>query len=113
MHSLGQDPTEEELKEMVAEVDVDGNGTIDFNEFLQMMAHKSSRGESVEDLREAFKVFDKDGSGSISREELKGVLHSLGETVNDEDIDNMMLEADEDGNGEISFEEFIKMMAKP
>jgi calmodulin len=40
MRSLGQNPTEVELKDMIREVDVDGNGTIDFSEFLNLMARK-------------------------------------------------------------------------
>lgn len=40
MRSLGQNPTEAELVDMINEVDADGNGTIDFPEFLNLMARK-------------------------------------------------------------------------
>ena len=40
MRSLGQNPTEAELQDMINEVDADGNGTIDFPEFLNLMARK-------------------------------------------------------------------------
>lgn len=63
MRSLGQNPTEAELQDMINEVDADGNGTIDFPEFLTMMARKMKDTDSEEEIKEAFKVFDKDGNG--------------------------------------------------
>merc|ERR1712188_198769 len=71
MRSLGQNPTEQELKDMIDEVDTDGNGTIDFPEFLSMMARKMQDTDTEEEIREAFKVFDKDGNGFISAAELQ------------------------------------------
>ena len=65
MRSLGQNPTEAELQDMINEVDADGNGTIDFPEFLTMMARKMKDTDSEEEILEAFKVFDKDGNGFI------------------------------------------------
>merc|ERR1712187_1078401 len=70
MRSLGQNPTEAELADMVNEVDADGNGTIDFSEFLTMMARKMKDSDTEEELKEAFRVFDKDGNGYISAAEL-------------------------------------------
>ncbi len=107
MRSLGQNPTEAELQDMISEVDADGNGTIDFPEFLMLMARKlkARRGtgghsrtcrsscetgscvasagarwlcaqetDQEDELREAFKVFDKDGNGFISAAEVRTQL---------------------------------------
>ena len=71
MKTLGQNPTEAELQHMVQEVDADGNGTIDFSEFLTMMARKMKDTDTEEEIREAFRVFDKDGNGFISAAELR------------------------------------------
>merc|ERR1739841_63306 len=60
MRSLGQNPTEAELQDMINGVDADGNGTIDFPEFLNLMAKKMKDTDSEEEIKEAFKVFDKD-----------------------------------------------------
>jgi calmodulin len=56
MRSLGQNPSESELQDMINEVDADNNGTIDFPEFLTMMARKMKDTDSEEEIREAFKV---------------------------------------------------------
>ena len=77
MRSLGQNPTEAELQDMINEVDVDGNGTIDFPEFLSLMARKMKDTDTEEELIEAFKVFDRDGNGLISAAELRYSLNYL------------------------------------
>ena len=81
-----------------------GSGCIEFPEFLEMMAKRLKDVDEEEELREAFRVFDKDGSGSISKAELKLVMENLGEKLTAEEIDEMMEEADKDGNGEIDYE---------
>ncbi|XP_049858982.1 calmodulin-like isoform X2 [Schistocerca gregaria] len=110
MRSLGQRPTETELRDMVNEVDQDGNGTIEFNEFLQMMSKKMKGAEGEDELREAFKVFDKNNDGLISNSELRHVMTNLGEKLSDEEVDDMIREADLDGDGMVNYEEFVTIL---
>ncbi|KAF0907267.1 hypothetical protein E2562_015769 [Oryza meyeriana var. granulata] len=113
MRSLGQEPTEEELREMVAEVDADGSGSIDFDEFLSLLARKLRDTEAEDDLREAFRVFDKDQNGFITPDELRHVMTNLGDRLSDDELAEMLHEADSDGDGQINYNEFVKvMMAK-
>ncbi|CAM4510651.1 unnamed protein product [Lepidochelys kempii] len=110
MWSLGQNPTEAELQDMVGELDTDGSGTVDFPEFLSLMARKMRDMDSEEEIREAFWVFDEDGIGYISAAELRHVMTNLGEKLTDEEVDEMIKEADADGNGQVNYEEFVRMM---
>merc|ERR1711977_208946 len=110
MRSLGQNPTEAELQDMINEVDTDGNGTIDFPEFLSLMARKMKDVDVEEELIEAFKVFDRDGNGFISHAELSHVMRNLGQQLTGEEVDEMIREADIDGDGQINYEEFVRMM---
>ena len=70
MRNLGQNPKETELEDMIAEVDADGSGSIDFDEFVGLMAKHMKNNDTDEELEAMFNVFDKDGSGSITPEEL-------------------------------------------
>ncbi|KAE9450883.1 hypothetical protein C3L33_17213, partial [Rhododendron williamsianum] len=90
--SLGHVATPDEISAMIRE-DVDSD-------------------EIMENLREAFSVFDVDGSGSISAEELLNVMRSLGEECSIAECRKMISGVDRDGDGMIDFEEFKVMMVK-
>lgn len=81
-----------------------GNGTIEFGEFLFMMSKKMKETDSEEELREAFRVFDKNGDGFISASELRHVMTNLGEKLTDEEVEDMIKEADLDGDGLVNYD---------
>merc|ERR1740138_1752945 len=110
MNSLGQNPTEAELRKMMSGTEMDENGRIDFIEFLSLMSRKMMDTDTDEELIEAFKVFDDDGDGFISAWEMKKSMDHLGEAVSAEEVDEMIREADFDGDGQINYDEFVRMM---
>ena len=110
MKSLGQNPTDAEMREIIAEVDLDGNGYVDFNEFVIIMQKRSKELDPEEEIISAFRVFDKDGNGTLSTKELRHIMTTIGDKLTDEEVDQMIEEADIDGDGVINYEEFVRMM---
>ena len=74
MRSLGQNPTEKELIDMIRKVDEDKNGTIDFIEFKELMVETMKDADFEKELREAFTIFDIDKNGMISGAELRHIM---------------------------------------
>ena len=112
MRALGFEPKREEIKKMIADVDTNGSGVIDYNEFLDMMTQKMAERDPREEMFKAFRLFDDDETGKISFRNLKRVAKELGENMTDEEITEMIEEADRDGDGEIAEEEFMRIMRK-
>ena len=110
MKALGQNPSQAELQALIDEVDVDGSGTVDFPEYLAMMARKMKDTGTEREIKAAFNVFDKDGNGFIGASELREVMKSMGEKCSMAEAEEMIREADQDGDGHVSYEEFLKMM---
>lgn len=110
LRAVGKSPTDAEVKKIATEVDPDGRGLLDFQEFLSVVSRDIKNFDSEADLRAAWKVFDREGRGSISTAELKHVLGNIGEALSPQELDDMCKEADPQGSGRIMFEEFVKMM---
>ena len=111
MKTLRPNCTSEEIRTLMHEIDTDGNGTIDFNEFVVGISKKRLDPCSDQDLREIFNTFDADGNGFICRAELRQVMLNMGRTLTDEELDDMVRQYDSDGNGQIDFPEFTKLMS--
>ena len=108
LRSLGQNPTEAELKDMIKEADTTSSGTLDFQEFRTMMKKKNI---TEREIREAFRAYDKDGNGLISPAELKQTMTEMGGECTGEQVDEIIKEADTDGDGQVNFEELHTMMS--
>lgn len=111
LRSLGQNPTEAELQEIISEVDADESGTLEYSEFQALMVKRMKDSGCEDEIRSAFRVFDKDGNGLISAAELRHALTNFGEKMTDEEVDQMIREADVNGDGHIDYEEFIKRVS--
>lgn len=80
------------------------DGKLDFTEVIKILAVKTKEPPETEEyLREAFRAFDKDGSGNITLIELRQIMTNHGEKLSDEEVAEMIQEAD-DGKGEVHYE---------
>ncbi|CAI0437219.1 unnamed protein product, partial [Linum tenue] len=105
---LGSKLTEVEVKQLMEAADVDGNGTIDYIEFITATMHRH-RLERDEHLFKAFQYFDKDSSGFITKDELEMAMKDYG-IADDATIREIIAEVDTDNDGRINYEEFCAMM---
>jgi len=105
---FGKSLDENDVEKMFDAVDLDKSGFIDYSEFVIASMNEKAL-LTNEKLEAAFKMFDKDGSGSISSQEIKEVL-GFGKGLSEEAVNGIIKQIDDNGDGEISFEEFSKMM---
>merc|ERR1711966_494370 len=110
MEALGFKPKTAEIKKMLADIDKDGNGTIESSEFMELMTAKMNDKDAKEDMIKAFGLFDDDGTGKISMKNLKRVAAELGESLSDDELKEMLVMGDTDGDSEINQDEFIRIM---
>merc|ERR1711915_136106 len=114
MRAMGFRPTEEELADLLHEVDEDGSGEIEFGEFCQLcvtfLVEDPPLEEMKRELKDAFKLYDKEGQGFITNETLRGLIGDLLAPLTDEELDGIIDELDEDGSGSMDFDEFCEMM---
>lgn len=113
MRSLGQNPTDDEVRSLIADIDQDNSGSIDFPEFLFLMARKLSDNQAETELLGAFQELDEKGNGIIGMAEFKRVLTSTqgAECLTAADVDEMLREAGIDGSAEVvEYGKIVKMM---
>merc|ERR1719229_1967763 len=114
MTNLGYDKKSQNrmVFQILENLDKNKDGRICFDEFLDMMTARISDRDSREDIMKVFMLFDQDGTGRISFDDLRVVAEELGEELNDEELREMISRADQDGSGSISPDEFYNIMVK-
>ncbi|VDM44554.1 unnamed protein product [Toxocara canis] len=130
LRTMGQAFEERDLKQLIKEFDSDviilesfktlntldsGSGEIEFEEFAAMVAsfvvNEDDNAGLEEELREAFRLYDKEGNGYIAVSDLRDILRALDENVSEDELDEMIAEIDADGSGTVDFDEFMEMMS--
>jgi len=110
MRMLGHNLKKDQLQLAIEAVDGDGSGSVDFDEFLELMAKTTAEAEEEMELREAFRILDKENQGTISVAVLKEIIMALDEDMSDQDVDDMIAEIDKDSSGTVDYEEFKAVM---
>nr|POE52946.1 putative calcium-binding protein cml17 [Quercus suber] len=109
LRSLGLKPSPEQLETLIQKTDKNSNGLIEFSEFITLVAPDLLPAKSPytdDQLRQLFRLFDRDGNGFITAAELAHSMAKLGHALTAEELTGMIKEADLDGDGMINFEEF-------
>ncbi|XWS37427.1 hypothetical protein CRYUN_Cryun19dG0042000 [Craigia yunnanensis] len=109
LQKVGSQLAEPEIKMLMEVADVDGNGVLDYGEFVAVTIHLQKM-ENDEHFRRAFMFFDKDGSGYIELDELQDALADESGEVDVDVLNEIMREVDTDKDGHISYDEFVAMM---
>ncbi|XP_058824049.1 calmodulin-like [Topomyia yanbarensis] len=112
LRSLGKNVSDAEVEELLKEVSADFEGRILFADFVSLMTVRLKDFNSEDELKEAFRIFDRNGNGLISAEELRAALKSFGEQLTEEEVDELLREADTNCDGQIDYEEFVKMITQ-
>ncbi len=97
---------------MIDNADKNGNKKMDFEEFVSFMVKKDMVGvDKSEELKAAFRLFDKNKDGYITRAELKSAMRKIGEPVTDKEAASLVKQADLDKDGKVNYDEFVKALA--
>jgi Ca2+-binding EF-hand superfamily protein len=97
----------------VGEIDEEASGKFSFYMFCQVAAKimiEDDEGQMKEELKEAFRIYDRSGQGFITTNVLKEILREIDQTLTEDDLLNIVDEVDEDGSGTLDFDEFQEMM---
>ncbi|CAK9157326.1 unnamed protein product [Ilex paraguariensis] len=114
LRSLGLKPSGDQIHVLLANMDSDGNGLIEFDELVDAILPDMNEEVLInqEQLMEVFRSFDRDGNGSITAAELAGQMAKMGHPLTYRELSEMMREADTNGDGVISFDEFANVLGK-
>jgi len=110
MKKLGHNVSGDWLEGIEDEIDQEGTGYINFEEFVEIIRKKMQTDEDERELKEIFRVLDKEKKGEVNVNELRWILKNLGDDLTEDDIDDMIADVDTDGSGWVDYEEFAKLM---
>jgi len=106
MKTLGFNPTEEDLQQMIFTVDYDGDGRLNLEEYIQLMEQQKTPEDTEDDIVQAFRVFDSDNKGYIESAELRELLESMDWKVSADELKDLITSANLHQDRRIGMEEF-------
>jgi len=111
LEQLGAQPSQQELSAFLAAVDANGDGKVEWHEFVQLMTRKVKVSDSVATLRAAFRALDEKGTGKVHAGELRYVLTGVGAPENrlsGEEVDEVLKEVGTDQEGMLDYEALLR-----
>lgn len=112
MISLGFEAKNGAIFQMISDLDADGNGSIDFEEWLTLMTKKVNDKDSRSNIAKVFALYDDERTSFISIKNLRRVAQELGEEISEEELQEMITRADTDQDGLVSEEEFYQIVTR-
>ncbi|KAK4522589.1 hypothetical protein GAYE_PCTG10G0479 [Galdieria yellowstonensis] len=112
LRALGFEIEKEEASRIISKLDKDGSGMILYEDFERVVSQKMAERDPEQEILKAFKLFDTDDSGGISLEDLRRVADELGESISNEELQEMIDEADRTGRREINYEDFSRILKR-
>ena len=113
MVSLGFDSKNASIFQMISDLDEDGSGQIEFNEWVHLMTHRVNNQSSREAINKVFPLYDDEKTGYLSVKNLRRVAQELGENISEEELQEMIDRADTDRDGLVSADEFYTILTRP
>jgi len=110
LKKLGHTIKPDWLEKVEHMIDAEGTGYIKYDEFCSIVRKKCQDDEDERELREMFRILDKEKRGEVNTSELRWILKNLGDDLTEADIDDMIADVDTDGSGWIDYNEFHKLM---
>ncbi|KAL4435819.1 hypothetical protein ABPG74_015787 [Tetrahymena malaccensis] len=112
MRSLGFEAKNQTIYKMIADLDTDQSGQINFSEFLNLMTARISDRDSREDIRKVYLLFNDENGVGISIKQLRRIAQELGEQMDDTELQEMIERADSNGDGLVTEDDFYNIMTK-
>ncbi|XP_069107104.1 calmodulin-like [Argopecten irradians] len=110
---IGCNPTRADIDELMSPADVDKDGYVGYKEFEKILMRAISKIDyEKQHIMNSFKMFDKNGDGYITANELRAILSAAGGECLEEEVKDLMREADVNKDGKISYEEFANMFCQ-
>ncbi|XP_063429137.1 neo-calmodulin-like isoform X1 [Mytilus trossulus] len=111
VRGMGHNPSEKELQEMFQSTRPDRAGMVDYSDFLDAYAkHFNTRKNEEREIRQAFRVFDRNEEGMIDANELKQIVTTRGERLSESEAKSLIKEAEVDSQGKIDYEDLTKVI---
>ena len=106
LRAVGFNPMPEEVEDMVEDID---SPTFDFNSFIYIVYRHARECDPEQELVDAFRVFDKDGSGKLKTDTIRQILRNLKQPFTEDQINELLSQANVDKQDCVKYEEFVKV----